>query len=71
MAATVELRSHAPTARGDRRAYYEVRLGRQGTLRLARVAFDEVDPTPAPGLAAMMTREVLERLIDDIIASIG
>jgi hypothetical protein len=67
---TVELRSHAPTARADRRSYYEVRLGRQGTLRLARVCFDEATRRRSPA-SCQMTREVLERLIDDIIASIG
>ncbi len=65
----VELRSHAPTARGDQRAYYRARLGRRGTLHLSRVAFDEATrrrrPTPC-----QMTREALERLADDIIASI-
>ncbi len=67
---TVGLRSHAPTARADRRAYYEVRLGRPGTLRLSRVAFDETTRRRSPA-SCQMTREVLERLIDDIIASIG
>src|SRR4051794_29305289 len=35
---TVALRSHAPTVRVERRAFYEVRLGRHGTLHLARVS---------------------------------
>ena len=39
----VEIRSQAPTARGEARGYYEVRLNRQGILRLARFAFDEAD----------------------------
>jgi hypothetical protein len=66
----VELRSHAPTARGPQRSFYEVRLGRQGTLHLARVAFEESNRRrhPAP---CQMTREVLERLVDDVVASIG
>jgi len=67
---TVELRSHAPTARADRRAYYEIRLSRPGRLRLARLSFDEATRRRTPS-SCQMTREVLERLIDDIIASIG
>jgi hypothetical protein len=70
LAGQVELRSHAPTARGERRSYYEVRLGRQGTLRLARVGFDEAARRRHPALC-QMTREVLERLADDLVASIA
>lgn len=66
----IELRSHVPTARGDQRAYYEVRLNRQGTLRLARVAFDEAARARRPA-GCQMTREVLERLADDLVASVG
>jgi hypothetical protein len=64
------LRSHSPTARGDVRAYYEIRLDRNGTLMLSRVAFDEATRRrrPAP---CQMTREVLERLVDDCVASAG
>jgi hypothetical protein len=65
----VELRSHAPTARGDQRAYYQARLSRRGTLHLSRVAFDEATRRRRP-TACQMTREALERLTDDIIASI-
>jgi hypothetical protein len=65
----VEIRSHAPTSRGDRRAYYEIRVGRAGTLRFARVAFDETTRRRGP-IDCKMTREVLERLCDDIVACI-
>jgi hypothetical protein len=65
----VEIRSHAPTARGDRRAFYEIRIGRAGTLRFARVAFDETTRRRG-AIDCMMTREVLERLCDDIVACI-
>lgn len=65
-----ELRSQSPTARDGRRAYYEVRLNRQGTLRLHRVSFEESDrrrrDTPF-----QLTREVLERLADDLAATAG
>jgi hypothetical protein len=70
LAGDVEIRSHAPTSRGDRRAYYEIRIGAAGTLRFARVAFDE-STRRRSAVDCMMTREVLERLIDDIIACIS
>ncbi len=66
----VELRSKAPTARNGSRSYYEVRLSRDGQLRLGRVRFDETTrrrcPTPF-----QLTREVLERLADDLVASVA
>jgi hypothetical protein len=65
----VELKSQAPTVRGGHRAYYEVRLSQQGTLRLGRIAYDEAErkrrPTPC-----QMTREMIERLADDLVASV-
>ena len=66
LAGEVELRSHVPTSRGESRAFYEVRLSGGGDLHLARVAFDE-STRRRRALDCMMTREVLERLIDDII----
>ena len=65
----VAIRSHAPTERGDQRAYYEIQIGKQGNLHFARVASDEPTRRRRP-IDCMMTREVLERLIDDIIACI-
>jgi len=70
LAGDVEIRSHAPSSRGDRRAYYEIRIGGAGGLRFARVAFDE-STRRRGAVDCMMTREVLERLIDDIIACIS
>jgi hypothetical protein len=69
-AGEVELRSQSPSARSGQRAYYEVRLSRQGTLRLIRTAFDEESRRrrPAP---CQITREALEHLADDLVASIG
>jgi hypothetical protein len=69
LAGEVEIRSHAPTSRGDRRAFYEIRIAPSGSLRLARVAFDE-STRRRGAIDCMMTREVLERLVDDIIACI-
>jgi len=66
----VALRSQAPTPREGHRSYYEVRLGRGGMLRLARVTFDEATRRRKSG-TCQMTLEVLERLTDDLVASIG
>jgi hypothetical protein len=65
----VELRSQSPTPRAQQRAYYEVRLNRAGTLRLARVTFDDA-ARQRRAADCQMTREVLERLTDDIVASV-
>jgi hypothetical protein len=66
----VQIRSQSPTPRAERRGYYEVRLFRQGSLRMERFVLDEAarhrGPTPC-----QFTREVLERLADDIAASVG
>lgn len=64
----VQIRSASPTPRAETRGYYEVRLNRQGTCRLERYVYDEADRqrrrTPCH-----LTREVVERLADDIAAS--
>ncbi len=65
-----ELRSQKPTAREGRRTFYEVRLNRQGTLRIVRVAFDEADRSRRE-ISFQLTREVLERLTDDLVATAG
>ena len=65
----VELRSQSPTPRAQQRAFYEVRLNRQGALRLARILFDEAARQRRPA-DCQMTREVLERLTDDLVASV-
>ena len=69
LAGQVEIRSHAPTTRGDRRAFYEIRILNAGALRFERVSFDESTRRRA-SVDCMMTREVLERLVDDIIVCI-
>jgi len=66
----VQIRSQTLTPRAEQRGYYEVRLFRQGILRMERFVLDEATrqrrPTPC-----QLTREVLERLADDIAASAG
>lgn len=69
-AGEVELRSQAPTPRDDRKSYYEVRLHRQGSLNLRRVAFDETTRRRSD-VECQLTREVLERLADDLVASVA
>jgi hypothetical protein len=65
----VELRSGAPTAREGQRFYYEVRLSQAGSLRLTRVAYDPEARRRRP-VACQMTREAIERLADDLVASV-
>lgn len=63
------LRSQSPTSRDRKRSFYEVRLSKEGTLRMERRTFDE--GSRARGrVACQLTREVLERLADDIVASL-
>ena len=64
-----ELRSEVPTARGELRSFYELRLnGREGSLKLSRVAFDEATRRRRPA-GCLVTIEVLERLTDDLVAT--
>jgi hypothetical protein len=66
----VQIRSQNPTPRAEQRGYYEMRLFRNGSLRMERFVFDETTrqrrQTPC-----QLTLEVLERLADDIAASAG
>jgi hypothetical protein len=66
----VQLRSQSPTPRADQKAYYEMRLFRQGKLRMERFAFDETTRQRRQ-IPCQLTRETLERLADDIAASAG
>jgi hypothetical protein len=63
----VQIRSQSPSSRADRRGFYEIRLYKQGTLRMERFVFNETtrqrERTPC-----QFTREVLERLADDLLA---
>ncbi len=66
----VQMRSQRPTPRDEQRSYYEVRLFRQGALRMQRYAFDH-ETRERSQTACQLTREVLERLADDIAASVA
>ena len=64
----VQIRSQAPSARAEQRGFYEVRLFKNGRLRMERFVFEDATRqrrrTPC-----QFTREVVERLADDISAS--
>ncbi len=66
IAGEIELRSQSPTPRGQLKSYYEVRLTKSGTMTLSRISYDTTtrrrSMTPC-----QVTREVLERLVDDIV----
>jgi hypothetical protein len=66
----VQIRSHSPTPRAEQRGYYEMRLFRNGSLRMERFIFNDAArqrrQTPC-----QLTIEVLERLADDIAASVS
>lgn len=65
----VKLRSQSPTARDQQRSYYEIRISKQGTLGMERCTFDETSRQRRRS-PCQLTREVLERLADDIVASL-
>lgn len=64
----VQIRSDAPTPRAELRSYYEIRLGRAGTCRLQRYVFDETTRRRQRA-SCQLTREVFERLVDDLAAT--
>lgn len=64
----VQMRSQSPTPRDLERAYYEMRLFRQGSLRMERFVYDE-STRQRRQVPCQLTRETLERLADDIAAS--
>jgi hypothetical protein len=66
----VQVRSQSPTPRIDERGYYEMRLFRNGSLRLERFAYDDAS-RQRRAVPCQLTREVLERLADDVAASVG
>jgi hypothetical protein len=65
----VQIRSQSPTARDGERGYYEIRLFRQGMLRMQRFIYDPATRQRRES-PCQLTREVLERLADDISASV-
>jgi hypothetical protein len=66
----VQIRSQSPTPRDDQRAYYEMRLFRQGSLRMKRYVYDET-ARQRRQVPCQLTRETIERLADDIAASVA
>ena len=65
----VQMRSQSPTPRDTERAYYEMRLFRSGILRMERFVFDETTRQRRQ-VPCQLTRETLERLADDIAATV-
>lgn len=65
----VDIRSQSPTTRDEHRGYYQVRMFKSGALTMERRAFDGASRRPRT-VACQLTREVLERLADDITASL-
>ncbi len=66
----VELRSQSPSVRDTLRTYYEMHLRREGTLQLRRVAFDTATRQRFV-VTCHLTREALDRLADDLVASVA
>ena len=66
-AGVADLRSQVPTPRGDQRSFYEVSLHQKGNLLLRRISFDETTRRRQT-VDCQMTLEVLERLVDDLVA---
>ena len=64
----VVLRSATPTAKPDRKSYYEVRLKGEGLMKFGRVAFPEGGGKRGP-IPCHFTNEVVERLVDDLVAT--
>lgn len=67
-AAEVQLRSATPTPRDGGRSYYEITLKETGALALRRWRFDEADRR-REAIPCQFTREVVERLADDLVAT--
>jgi hypothetical protein len=68
-AGEVQMRSQSPTPRDTERAYYEMRLFRSGILRMERFVYDETTRQRRQ-VPCQLTRETLERLADDIAATV-
>ncbi|WP_435011242.1 hypothetical protein P12x_002548 [Tundrisphaera lichenicola] len=68
-AGQAELRSQAPTPRANQSSYYEVRLRRDSSLTLRRISIDQATRRRMP-IPCQMTVEVLDRLADDLVASL-
>ena len=64
----VILRSQSPTPRDGRRSYYEAHLRRTGVMKFDRVTYDEATKRRRV-VSCKFTNEVLERLVDDLVAT--
>lgn len=64
----VQIRSQTPSTRAQQRGFYEVRLYKQGSLRMERFVYNDAT-RERQRTACQLTREVVERLADDIAAS--
>jgi hypothetical protein len=69
-AGEAELRSKSPTVRDGVQSYYEIRLHRAGRLGLRRVAFSTSDRRRQP-VSCQLTREALDRLANDLVATVA
>jgi hypothetical protein len=68
VAGEVVLRSQSPTPRNAKRSFFEARLRKTGTLRFDRIVYDETTRRRQP-VPCQFTNEVLERLVDDLVAT--
>ena len=64
----VVLRSKTPSAKHERRSYYEAKLKGSGTFEFDRVTFHEHDKKRET-LPCQFTNEVIERLVDDLVTT--
>jgi hypothetical protein len=64
----VEMRSQSPTPRDGLRAFFQARLTRRGVVNIHRLAFNNTS-RQRERVPFQLTREVLERLADDLVAS--
>ena len=64
----VILRSASPTTKPDRRSFYEVHLKSNGLMKFDRIAFQEDRRVRGP-VPCHFTNEVVERLVDDLVAT--
>jgi hypothetical protein len=69
-AGEAELRSKSPSVRDGLQSYYEIRLHRAGALGLNRVAFSTSDRRRHP-VSCQLTREALDRLANDLVATVA
>lgn len=66
----VLLRSKAPNHREGRRTYFQASIDSTGRFELTRRAFDETQ-RQQQGIPCQLTIETLERLADDLAASVS